>query len=334
MAYGHAVLVYGQNSQTLEFYSPVAEVIAEGAPTSATFDVYRGTESNDNTAQFSGTATLDATSTTVAAATGYSQTARNKAFLTALTNIVGGRRYLLTNELAVAQREVVVPISGTDTTTDFVTLEDDLVFNYSTTSSTFKGLRFSAAVDNTFASTQSNINSLGSSPLFVPTNTTKGAPFRVKWTVTYASGVKVTWTTFDLVRAPLKHRNDIVSLKGLIPDVVWMEWVQQRGQDFAPQALLAYDRLRVDVRLAGYDPDAMADPEITDYLHKYLWAVVIGEALLFTGSGNSDWLAMAKTHYQQEFQKAIGTGLRAWMAPGSSGAIVPDPPRQMWLRGR
>src|SRR3990167_4344239 len=113
MAYGHAVLVYGQNSQALEFYSPVAEVIAEGAPTSATFDVYRGTESNDNTAQFSGTATLDATSTTVAAATGYSQTARNKAFLTALTNIVGGRRYLLTNELAVAQREVVVPISGT-----------------------------------------------------------------------------------------------------------------------------------------------------------------------------------------------------------------------------
>src|SRR3990167_4487361 len=123
MAYGHAVLVYGQNSQALEFYSPVAEVIAEGAPTSATFDVYKGTESNDNTAQFSGTATLDATSTTFAAASGYSQAARNKASLTALTNIVAGRRYLATNELAIAQREIAVPVKGVDTTTDYVTLE-------------------------------------------------------------------------------------------------------------------------------------------------------------------------------------------------------------------
>src|SRR5688572_24765729 len=123
----HTALIYGLTGQTFEVYPAMAEVVRDGAPASAaTYAVYRGTQSNDEAALFSGTATLDATSTTFDAASGYGQTNRNKASLTATTNVVVGRRYLATN--ALGQREVIVP--RLIASADYIEAEEPLAYDY------------------------------------------------------------------------------------------------------------------------------------------------------------------------------------------------------------
>src|SRR5689334_9133267 len=93
----HVALISGLTGQEVPFYPTAAAVLRDGAASAATYYVRGGTTSNDESAEFSGTATLDATSTTVDAASGYSQANRHKLNLTATTNIVVGRRYLVSN---------------------------------------------------------------------------------------------------------------------------------------------------------------------------------------------------------------------------------------------
>jgi hypothetical protein len=328
----HVSLVHGLTGQLVEFYPASAEVVRDGAPASgATYYVRRGTASNDETEEFTGSATLDATSTTVDAASGYSQATRTKLYLTATTNIVVGRRYLLTN--AQGQREVVIPTliaSG-----DYIELEEPLAYDYAA-ADTFKGLRHVFTVDATFIADASKINTYpdpGNALNQPRGSATNAPPYRVEWRYSTAGAIAWrAWTSFDVVRQQAKSTLGIDDLRALAPDVIYREWISQRGQKFVPQLVLAETDVRIDIRAEGYDPDAMRDPELYNRWVLQKWWVRILEALVASGADVGPALDIAYGNYTRLFQKTIGTTPRAWIDTGSTGGITPEPARQMTLR--
>lgn len=326
----HVSLISGLTGQTLEFYPPFHEVLVNGAPTSAaTYRVLRGTNPDTATVEFSGTATLDSVSTTLVDDTGYSQTDRTLIVLTSYSNLAIGRRYLLTNT-DTGQREPV-QLAKIDTG-DGAYADSPLSFDYPP-GSTFIGLRQSFTVDATFIADTNKINIAGVYPgLSDPHSSTALPPYRIEWSYSTGGITRKTWTSFDVVRKPLKHSVSIQDLKRIVPDVVWREWTQQRGQHYEPQIDEAFELVRYDIRMAGYDPDQVIDTEVINMLVRYRAIVVIG---LGAKQGEiSEWLRYQIEDYQKKFQSAIGTGLRAWIDTGADGSVAVDPPRQLWLRGR
>ena len=333
----HVSLVYNLTGQEVSFLPPMSELIQEGAVVSAaTYAAFKGTGTDDDTAEFSGTSTLDTVSTTVDVASGHSVTAdRTKLSLTATTAIVIGHRYLVAN--TQGQRELVTVRDIT--AGDSVKVEEALSYDYPITTSTFKGIRHYFTIPAAFIQDKDKINVWGSlrsgAALFLHGSDTSTAapPYRIRWL--YTAGIsRHTWTTFDVVRRALKHNVGINDLREILPDVIYMEWISQRGQDFLPQLDASFEMVKYDIRMAGYDPDAITDPEILDMLIRQKWVAVIGYALAAQSGEVSPWLQAMDDKYKTMFEKAIGTGLKVWIDTGSSGAITPRPATQMWLRGR
>jgi hypothetical protein len=331
ITFNHVALTYGVTGAVVQFFPPQAELLANGAPASAaTYSVYGGTQSNDDTAKFSGTATLDAVSTTVDAASGYTQTNRQKVNLTATTSIVVGYRYLVTN--ANGQREIVVPTHIVSD--DYILVEEPLCYDYAS-GATFKGLRHYFTIDATFIADASNINAPGLVDLFNRLGDQgEFPPFRVRWSYTTGSIAQLTWTTFDVVRQAAKTTLSIHDLRALFPDVIFQEHIAERGQKFTSQLVAAERDCAIDARSSGYDPDQIRDAEIWNRIVLQKWAVLIGEGMLFGGADIAAWLTMQREKYTQLFEKTIGTTLRAWIDTSSTGGISTDPPRQMWLGER
>ena len=325
----HVALTFGQAGQEIEFYPPVDDWITnEGPPNAAaTYAVYRGEQANDDTPVLTGTATLDASSSTDAAA-GPSQARRNRVPLADTTGIDVGRFYCLKNLAASGgQMSVVVPRAIANA--DYIDCEDDLSYEFAN-GSNLVGLRHSFVVSTPFVTLASNINAFTIPSLSfhdrgsdAPSN---APPYRVKWTYTTSDSVpRQRWTTFDLCRAPLSHGVTVANIKAMFPDVVWNEWLQQRGQEFQPQIAEAFERLTFDIRMAGYDPNMVTDPQIVNRLVTLAAVARIMRAL------DRDTQGAYETDYRNAFEKAIGTGLRAWLQADTAGGITPGVARQLWL---
>lgn len=327
----HISLVFGLTGQTVGFYPPDAELVREGAPTAAaTYKVYAGTASNDDAVEFEGTATLDSVSTTVDAASGYTQTNRQRLYVTATTSMTVGERYLVTN--AGGQREVVTV--ALIAAADYVDLEEPLAYDYAA-GATVKGIRHIFTVDPTFIVDESTITVAGSTALLGAESTSGPAPpFRVEWRYTTGSTAQRTWTSLAVVRQVAKSRLSSEQLRGVMPDVLFLDWVVQRGQDFAPQLELAEGDLRLRARAAGFDPDAVRDPEAWDRMVLYGWVTAILRAQFLGGADVGPALESARSDETIFFEKMLGTALRAFVDTGTKGSITPQPARQLWLRGR
>src|SRR5688500_11527437 len=146
-------IIYGLTGQTVECYPPDWR---EGVPSSATVEVFPGEVGNDDTTNdgyFTAAATVDSTSVTSNAASGYSQTNRNHFFLGPTSGTVIGRQYLTENNLQ--QRELAVP-KGIASNSHLV-LENDLAFDYPSGSSTIKGYRMVFTVDAAWVATEARI---------------------------------------------------------------------------------------------------------------------------------------------------------------------------------
>lgn len=331
----HVGLVYNQTGQQVEFYPPTDEVLALGAPVSAaTYKVWAGTQANDTTPMLTGTATLDSVSTTTQSIAG-PDASGNRAVvqLTSVTGVVISRRYLMTNVASNgSQRMVVVPVSMAG---NFVTHQNDIATDFDPLS-TFAGLRQVFTIDSTFIQTSSNINVYGGVNAFGGVNgkallidsgdtDTTAPPYRVQWTYSIGGLTKQHWTTFDVCRSPLKHNVSVDHVKASMPDIVWLEWVQQAGADFQPQIDEAFQRVIYDVVMAGYDPNMITDPRVVDRLVTLASRAVIATALEKDPDGKIE------ANYKNAFEKAIGTGLHTWIAVDGSGATAVTPARQLWL---
>jgi hypothetical protein len=328
----HVSLTFGVTGQVLEFYPGQSEILFDGAPTAAaTYAVYRGTTGLDGTAEFSGTATLDAVSTTVDAASGYGQANRTKLYVTATTSMAVGGRYLVTN--ALGQREIVTVSSIT--AADYVEVEEPLGYDYAS-GATVKGLRHYFTVDATFIADTSSINMLGNSPDLdgASDTATSSPPWRIVWAYTTGSTPRRTITSFDVARAPFHPEVTFSEIREMYPDLIHHEWVDTRGQDYSGQLRAAERDLRIRIRAAGYDPNQIQDPEIHQQLLRQLWAVTIGKGLLVNKPEIAPWLQLAIEDFEKSFNGTINSTLRAWVSTSSGGAVTPEPARQLWLRSR
>lgn len=332
--YNYVTLLYGVTGQEVHFYPPMSEVLRDGAPTvAASYRVFRGMDSNDGTPVLSGTATLEAISTTVSFASGYSADDRTAITLTSTTGIKSGRRYLLQN--LIGERELVTVVS---VSSGMVTVEEPLAYDYEL-ASTFVGLRQVFTVDPTFIQSISSINVQASWQatsgkwIYVSGETdSRSPPYRVEWAYTTTSIPRRTWTTFDVERKQAKANLSIVDLRELIPDVHFFEWLGQRGQDFLPQLNLAEKDVFLDIRAAGYDGNAVLDPQIWDRLVLQKWAIHVVAAFMFASSRGSDpWLDKATSDYDKMLNKFVSSQLKLWMSQSTSGDLSPKSPRQMWL---
>lgn len=327
-------LIYGLTGQTLDFYPPDAELIQEGVPAAAaTYDIWRATQSLDDTPVLTGTATLDAVSTTISTASGYSQTDRRRVRLTSVASMVVLRRYFL--ESASSQREIFVTRS-VDASAVEATAGNDLAYDYAA-GAAVKGIRHAFTIDATFIQTLSNINLgvatiPGAHNLTAPWPLGAPPPYRVRWTYSIGGRTRHHWTTFDVARRRFRFDISIEDLRQVAPDISDFEWEEQRGRQFAPQIQAAEDQFLADVELAGFAPDSVEPSRIVNEIFRACVYWKCAEAG-WTPAGwtTPDWVHRKESAYRASFQQAIGVGRNIWVSLGTSGGISPDPPRQRRL---
>jgi hypothetical protein len=307
-------LIYGQTGQVVEHYPPE---MLEGVPSSASAIVFRGSQDADDTgnAEFAPAVSIDAVATTVDAASGQSQPLRRRLYLTATTGIAVGRQYRLAN--AAGQREVVVPVAVV--TDDYLTLQDDLKYDY-TTADALTGSRLSWTVDATWVADESN--------LLHP----ELPPYRVIWTYTIASLVRRDYSYLRLVRQVSTHHVTLRTIQGYWPDVSLDEQLNRRGQGFDYMISAAWDRVRIDIITSGYKPDQFRDTEIIDQLVTLKALQVMAMMGMFpSGRDPEAWAAETKLDYDNLLGRSI-LNLKAQIDQSTSGAIAQRPAEGLWFR--
>lgn len=305
-------ITYNVTGQTIPFYAPQW---ALGAPAgNASFSVFAARKSNDDTAEFSGTATLDTVSTTVDASSGYAQTDRRKINLTSTTGIQTDRFYVLAN--GDGQRELIKP--RRIVTNDYIENEQELAFDYSTTA-TFKGLLQTAAVDATFVATESKINS-------------PAEPYRVKWTYTIGGVSYIHWTEFDLVRQKAQHSVSFADLVELWPDLGAEEWADQRGSRFAKQIDAAFERVQFEAKMNGIEVWQLRDGQYLDEIIRLCAVMLIAETGLSSGRRDQEqFVAERQKAYKDAFTGAI-TVLKLAIDRGREGSVTGSPGQLFFRR--
>lgn len=308
-------LVYNRTGQTVDMYPPECVRDALGIPSSVTCSVFDGARSNDDTADFTPTVTVDATSTTVDVASGYSQTNRSRVNVAATTSvspawtIAAGTLYLLDN--ASGQREVIEPKKVNSG--DSLDLVSDLQYDYAITVSTVKGIKCSWTVDATWVATESNIL-LPSSP-----------SYRVVWTYTVAGVERRYQTYLRLVRLPFKSNVTAFDLMERWGTVLAHEPSDQRGERFQRAINAAEDDLRIDIIAEGYRPEQIHDTEIVDQLVRLRAIYVIANQAGAPGTRDVEaFLADVKREYGELFAKTISQ-LKVAIDRSSEGATAQEP---------
>ncbi len=326
----HVTLTYNVTGQEVEFYPPAAEVVLSGYATSAaTYTVFGGSDSNDATAKFSGTATLDSPSTTVNAASGYSQTNRRRINLTLTTGAVVGRQYVV-GPNAAGQREIITPVAVTST---YVDAEYDLAYDYAS-GNVFRGLRHYFTVDSTFIQDVTKINGTGYTLGFggSPASDTLAPPYRVRWTYTAGGQSRQFWTYFDVARQAAKHAVSIDDIVEVFPEAPYQEALAHRGQDFRRLIDAGWRQVQLDVRLSGYDVDAIREGPILDelVLKATLWKMAQAN-IVPPGWDLQTREQLTALDYKSTLNRALGPAVHVWIDTGSGGGISPQPAGQLWL---
>lgn len=235
-------------SQAFELYPP------EGVPSAAaTYSIWAGYRGDDETAEFSGTATADSFSQAVAAASGYSQTNRRRVNLGVTTGLVVGQLYILQN--ALGQSEVIQ--AAAISAASYVDAEYDLAYDYPQTTSTLKGFRQTFSPPNVFVQDESKLNA-------------EDYPYRLRWEYTVGGIARRMLQYFDLVRhAP---RDGVVDedLKDFWPDIAYLMEATRRDRVLRE----ARAELDKDLRLRGVDPIDIAQQPLHDQLLKAAFGFV------------------------------------------------------------
>ena len=309
-----AELIYAVAGQTLTAYPPEW---LDGVPSSITVKVFEGGDSNDDTEEWTASGSADSVSTTVSTASGASQTYRNRVYLTALTNVVVGRTYRLAN--AAGQVELVT-VKDIVSATSYVVLDADLAYDYAITTSTFKGLLMSVAVDATWKSDEDNVLSA-----YEPN-------YRVQWAYTLNSLARVCWTYCRLVRQPWRSGVTVQDLRSYWPDVPYSEAPDKRGEALRAQIDAAENCVRADLLTAGLRPDSIRDGDIVRQLVMLKVFSILGAS--GTCPPNRDPNAYAtesEAAYQRMFSSVCRANVSIPTDEGTEGNISAQRQRGRWF---
>jgi hypothetical protein len=301
-------ILFGLTSQTLEMYPPQWQ---EGVPSSATFSVWGPFDDNDDTAEFSGSATIDSVSTTFDQSSGFGYTNPKIAYLTSTANISPRRFYVAQN--AASERELV-RVNGINTN-DYATLDSPLFKSYANGDSFF-GIRIVASVDNTFVATESKI----SQPM---------SPYRVRWRYTVNSIVREHWTYFTLSRQSASHNIDVHDLRELWSDVQF-----EGDKDGLITGIInwAFDRVRYDLRRRNIEISRVRDAEMLDELVRSAAYMGLGIRGYAPGARSvDDFAQQTEKMYAADLEGAV---LHFNVDQGPGGNITSEPSRTTVIRER
>jgi predicted nucleic acid-binding protein len=101
-----------------------------------------------------------------------------------------------------------------------------------------------------------------------------------------------------------------------------------------PQLAEAEDTVRIDCRIAGFDPDQIRDAQLYRKYVLYRWHADVIKARLMSGADVGIMLEIAEKDYSRLMEKTLSTTLRAWVDTGTEGGITPEPARQLWFASR
>jgi hypothetical protein len=220
----------------------------EGVPSAAaTYSVWAGFRGDDETAEFSGTATADTYSRALTADAGYSETNRRTILTSFTTGLVVGNLYRIENN--EGQSEVVKAISITPGVG--IAVEYDLAYDYAFGSSTLKGFRQTFSPPNIFVQDESKLNA-------------EEYPYRLRWDYTVGGIARRHFQYFDLLRHTPRDGVGDEDLKDFWPDIAYLMDLDRRGR-VLNEARATLDK---DLRLRGVDPATVAQQGLKDQLLK------------------------------------------------------------------
>lgn len=291
-------LVFGVLGQTLSLR------VMQGRPTSATFTVLEDYANDDAAAEFSGTATLDAVTTVLTAASGAGQTDAHRINLTT-TGIVTGRKYLLSEG---QRQEWIDPI---EVGTGYIRARHPLANAY-TTAATFVGTTITAAVDATWVAAEANISDhLDPNP-----------DYRVRWAIVIGGVTHIVYSYFDLVRSTVTHQVDIEDLNSRAPGLHDRLPTEYRAEQGRPLIDAAWRSVQAKLASLRIDTDALREDQSIDELVilRALYMLAMG-GWHPLGMSSGEYITETRTDYERFVEQHFQVSLMHPVAT-SSGAGV------------
>lgn len=298
-------VIFGVSGQTLR------HLVRAGRPSAATYAVFaEDAGDDDDTPEWSGTATIDSVDTTIGQAAGVGQTNPATIVLTSATGVSVGRRYLI-SQAGVREWVYLVGLSGS-TATASAPLQ-----NAYGAGASFQGTEISATVDATWVA---DTDHLSDPSLPEP-------DYRVRWTVTVGGETRVYYTFFDLVRGAVGHNvtmHDVEArLWGSLDDLP----IDHRADGGARIIDAAWADVQVELAAQGFNDAALRDAAVVDQL------VLHRVRVLFCQNGYSPRslppdvaLQAAIADYQRFLERHI-TGAARLAVATTSGAARKASPR-------
>jgi hypothetical protein len=278
--------------------------VLQGRPTSATFKVFNDYAGDDETAEFTGSATVDSVSTTVSSASGLGQTDPHRISLTSTTGVTVGTKYMIAEGGAF---EWFAPLS---IGSGFVRARRPLRNAY-TTAATVVGTTISAVVDATWVADEGNLSDhLDPNP-----------DYRVRWEIVIGSETLVQYSYFDLVRAPVRLGIDGEDVEDRAPGLhdTWpTDYQRDQGR---PILQSAWRMVQAELGVMEVDTDAVRDEQLLDELTIRAALVVLAEGgwkPLAFGTA-AEYHAIVRPSFDRFLEKSFMVRNARRLAAGTTG---------------
>lgn len=305
-----AALTYGITGQTLDV------LVRLGRPTSATFEVFRQSATDDGTPEFQGSATVDTPNTTLASAAGPAQSDPARIPLTSTTGIVKDRRYLLSQNSLQEWVDVVEVGSG------YVRVRQQLQNDY-TSGATFQSTYLTAAVNSSFIQNLSNLSDL--------LDTTPD--YRVVWTVVVGGQTYQLYTFFDVVRTPVLHNVEISDIDAAVPGLADTMPVELRAEQGRPLIDRAFSSVRADLVASQIDVNSLRDDEVMDELVILRTIRSLAEGgWAPPGVDKNLFLETSTKNYERFLERHIAVSLNHATASRDGASALAEPVRSAWSK--
>lgn len=302
-------IIFGVTGQSLLYRVP------QGRPSSATFEVFHDSATDDAEPEWSGTATVDSVDSTLAAAAGLGQDDRSTFSLASGggTNVVAGRRYLLSQN-GFKEWVLVAGKSGDD-----ITASAPLQNSY-TTGADFEGTHITADVDASWVADEANLGH-GADPI---------PDYRVRWLIVIGSTTVVAYSFFDLVRGALEHGITFHDLESRFWGALENMPVDHRSDQGARLLTAAWEDLTADLQAGKIKASALRDASLVDQLLLRRIRVTFAEnghappnlaASAFLDYAHSEYDRFLEKHFLLSSEVAIADG-----TGGASARTKASPP--------
>lgn len=300
MSRGTTDIAFAVTGQTFEHRA------LEGRPTAATFRVYNDYDSDDvTTYEFSGAATVDTASTTVASASGPAQTDPQRLNLTSSAGFTVDRKYLVTEN---GRNEWVRPI---EVGNGFIRVAYPLKADY-TTAATVASTTVVATVNATWVAELGNISD----------HRDPNPSYRVRWAMTIGGATVIAYSFLDLVRVKIVSGIDADDINARAPGFVDTMPIEYKTDNCDALIQSAWRSLRAKLAANALDADTLRNDELLDELAllKALAILALGGWKPLNYDSTAQYTADTERQFETLFQQLVSVTLKLKTADSNSSS--------------